>query len=70
MTVDALKQLVDLRNRLKDISRESCEMQVPLPEDISSALGMIVDAEFVLNRAVKRLIADYDAHALEIGGRQ
>jgi len=67
MTVDTLKKLVDLRDRLKDIARESCEMQDPLPVDISSALGMIVDADFVLNRAVKRLIADYDAHNLEIG---
>lgn len=70
MTVDALKKLVDLRNRLQDIARESCEMQDPLPEDISSALGMIVDADFVLNRAVKRLIADYDAHGLERGQQQ
>lgn len=70
MKVNALKQLVDLRNRLKDIARESCEMQDPLPEDVSSALGMIVDAEFVLDRAVKRLMANYDAHALEIGARQ
>lgn len=67
MQVDNLRRLVDFRNRLKDFADQASAMQDPLPEDISQALGMIVDAEFVLNRAVKRLIANYDAHGLERG---